>query len=233
MQLSSCRTHRILLKAKPSRAPQERCWSHCTPISFILLSPLLILTAPIQVEDVTSPSVLLSHLSSVSHTHSYAPPPPLLCRHTELWQCRCFKGLFSSLWTPGWLLLCLSATAIELEWTEEASAAHYHVVKPQTRIAQAEFSSRSWQTSVRDQKVIVVRVRFGNSWLLFRLFRRNQSFFVKVGPLKFLVPHCDHGLHQLQALVNPQTMALWRTRRGNRPSFKKKDAIWVAWRGSR
>lgn len=178
------------------------------------------------------PSVFLSYLSSVSHTHTCTAP--LCCADTlKLWPCCCFKGLFSSLWTPGWLLLCLSATAIELEWTEEASAAHYHVVKPQTTIAQAGFSSGSQQTSATDQKVIVVRVQFGNSVLLFIGFRRNQCFFVKVGPLKFLVPHCDHALHQLQALVNPQTMALWRTRRGDRPSLKRKDAIRVAWRGSR
>lgn len=103
--------------------PHPQCsgtsWKCCLPLSPPSLS-------------LTQLCVLLSFPSS--NTPSL---PTSLRTHSELWWCGCLKGLFSALWTPGWLLLCLSATAIEAEWTEEASAAHYHVVKPQTRLTQA------------------------------------------------------------------------------------------------
>lgn len=122
----------VELSAHPS-LPQT-CPFSSSSVS-LLRDSSLILSVLARVEHFAFLSITLPYLQPQLSSRSLLPPPtlppfPSSRGHTVSYgTVVVLKASSLTLWTPGWLLLCLSATAIEAEWTGEASAAHYHVVK--------------------------------------------------------------------------------------------------------
>lgn len=211
--------HRSIVELSAHPSLPQTCPFSPSSVS-LLRDSSLILSVLARVEHFAFLSITLPYLQPQLSSRSLLPPPtlppfPSSRGHTVSYgTVVVLKASSLTLWTPGWLLLCLSATAIEAEWTGEASAAHYHVVKKTNPTENSQTHPGRMQrrvpteTRLTNQRVIVVLVSFGNKALHFicvRNVERISNFSRLLKPLFFFKPSrkmfqmffllpCAHGL---------------------------------------